>query len=169
VPYQSRYYFAILPALLLPLAVALSRPWSALGPHAERARRVAAAASMAALVGISALKTYEYLSSEPVELLPASRALEATARPGDRIVLRKGHLAFLAGLEMVVTRGRASPSELVDWASANGARFLYVGPMEVKENAALAPLAAGIGSDARLELLHRSESPSACLYEVVAR
>jgi tetratricopeptide repeat protein/dolichyl-phosphate-mannose-protein mannosyltransferase len=61
----------------------------------------------------------------PVEVIPAGRAIAAEARPGDRVISRKGHIGYYAGLETVSFPRVKTLQELGDHARRTGARFLY--------------------------------------------
>jgi hypothetical protein len=165
VPYQARYFYALVPALLWPVAAAFTLPWTPLAGRELRTPRLAtAAACVLVLAAGSAYKTHEYLTTEPVELLAASEALAASARPGDTLLARKPHLGYLAGgLE---TRGvpGGDVERVLAHARAQGTRFLYVGPFELRQNPRLAPLATGADVPPGLRLLHRHDAPDACLY-----
>jgi hypothetical protein len=115
----------------------------------------------------SALMTREYLTTEPVELLPVGEVLRERAAEGDVLVARKQHLGHLGGVRTLVLPSRGDRGEFLGWLRDKaGARFLYVGPQEVRTRRFLAPWAEGREVPDGLELLHRHEEPPACLYLV---
>ena len=61
----------------------------------------------------------------PLEVLDAARTLRSLARPGDRVIARKAHLAFHAGVEPVPFPFVNTLPELAAYARSQGARWLY--------------------------------------------
>ncbi len=162
-PYQARYFYALAPALLLPVAVAFAEPWRLAGRELRAFRLVIVASAVLVLAGGSAYKTHEYLTSEPTELLPVRAVLAEHARAGERLMARKPHLGSLTGLETLgVPAG--PPARVLALARERGVRYLYVGPGEVRWNRELGPLAAGEEIPDSLRLLHQNRAPDACLY-----
>jgi 4-amino-4-deoxy-L-arabinose transferase-like glycosyltransferase len=105
-------------------------------PDRRRAGWFLLASSTAALavVQVHAVVTAErgVYARRPLDVLEAARALAAgEARAGGRILARKGHLAYYAGLDFVpFTTGIESLEDLVREAQACGATFVAYGKVE---------------------------------------
>ncbi|MAF66050.1 MAG: hypothetical protein CMJ84_10400 [Planctomycetes bacterium] len=172
-PYQARYHYPVVPVLNLFVAAGLVGRWTDHeGPGTVPHRvRIAATAVVLFVIGSgSAIKTAEYLADDPVEVLPAAEVLRELALPGDAVACRKGHVAYLGRMKMQPLPVRLDLGGFLDWLEqVSGAGYVYVGPLEVRTNAALAPLARCRFDADRLELLHRREEPAACLYRVLAK
>ncbi|HVP14387.1 MAG TPA: tetratricopeptide repeat protein [Terriglobales bacterium] len=65
------------------------------------------------------------LDQLPVEVLGAARTLRALARPGDRVIARKPHVAFHAGLDPAPFPFVRTLPELAAFARSQHARWLY--------------------------------------------
>jgi tetratricopeptide (TPR) repeat protein len=65
------------------------------------------------------------LDQLPVEALDAARVLRSLARPGDRVIARKAHVAFHAGVEPVPFPFVGTLPELAEYARERHARWLY--------------------------------------------
>jgi 4-amino-4-deoxy-L-arabinose transferase-like glycosyltransferase len=163
VAYQTRYYFPVLPVLATCVAAGMLEPWGKDARALRGLRRGVAAAALLVLAAGSLWKTHESLSSDPVELLGTAQAARPLVRPGDGLVVRKPQLAYLTG-----TRSLQLPTgdveEVLARARANGARFLYVGPREVRQNPALAALVTAATPPAGLALVHEHASPPGRLF-----
>jgi tetratricopeptide (TPR) repeat protein len=68
----------------------------------------------------------------PREVNEAAATLRALAAPGDRIIARKGHIAYQAGLEAVPFPFADDLAQLGAYARERGARWLYVSWPEVQ-------------------------------------
>jgi hypothetical protein len=131
---------------------------------------VALAAVLLPLAGGSAIKSIEYLSSDPVELLPAVEVLRGRRKPGDKIVAFKPHLEYLPRLKLVTLPAPGDLPSFLHWLrEESGARFLYVGPWETRIDGSLSPLAQGTAIPDWLTLLLHTDNPPASLFEVRAR
>ncbi len=80
----------------------------------------------------------ETLRMLPREVKTCARTLRTLAAPGDRIIARKGHIAWYAGLEAVPFPFADSLAQLADYARAQHARWLYVSWPEVQMRPRLA-------------------------------
>jgi hypothetical protein len=166
VPYQARYHVPHLAVAFSGAALGLTRLLPSRAPRLARALVVAALAVPAAMAG---LKTVRELAREPRDVLPAAAELAAHVTPGDAVVVRKPHLAFLAGARAEYPRRFAERSAFMTWlARDSGARFLFVGPEELRENPHLAPLADGSRTPPGLRLLYAGREPTCALYELAA-
>jgi hypothetical protein len=171
-PYQARYHYPIVPVLIIFVAAGLVGRWTdeeGLGTMPHRVRTAATAVVLLVVGSASAIKTAEYLADDPVELLPAAEVLRERALPEDVVVCRKGHMAYMGRMKMQPLPVRLDLGGFLDWLEqASEADYVYIGPQEIRANAALAPLAQGRFDADRLELLHRHEQPAACLYRILA-
>ena len=61
----------------------------------------------------------------PVEVIPSAERLRALARPGDKVIARKPHIAFLSGLEALPFPFADDLPDLGRYAHERGARWLY--------------------------------------------
>jgi tetratricopeptide (TPR) repeat protein len=61
----------------------------------------------------------------PVEVLDAARTLRSLARPGDRVIARKAHIAFHSGVDPAPFPFVGTLPELADYARSQRARWLY--------------------------------------------
>ncbi|MBI5836736.1 MAG: glycosyltransferase family 39 protein [Candidatus Eisenbacteria bacterium] len=64
-------------------------------------------------------------ASLPVEILEVARTLRPEIRAGDRVVARKAHLGYYAGLRTEMFPAVTTLPELAAFARARGARWLY--------------------------------------------
>jgi tetratricopeptide (TPR) repeat protein len=126
--HSARYSIALLPFYAAAAALLFASPRFALALGRER--RVWLKAALAALPLAAALTASwrvqaRELSQLPVEVLDAARALRALARPGDRVIARKAHIAFHSGLQAEPFPFVQTLPELASCARAHGARWLY--------------------------------------------
>jgi tetratricopeptide (TPR) repeat protein len=83
------------------------------------------AAALVATLAWSVGVQRHVMEQTPVEVAPAGRAIAALARPGDRVLSRKGHVGFYAGLETVPFPRVATLGQLAAYAHRANATFLY--------------------------------------------
>ncbi len=126
--YSARYSAALLPFYATAAALLFASPRYALA--LGRTRRVWLKPALALLPTAAALvATWKSQAHElrqlPVEVLEAARTLRALERPGDRVIARKAHLAYHAGLEPVPFPFARTLPELAAYARAQHARWLY--------------------------------------------
>jgi tetratricopeptide (TPR) repeat protein len=124
----------MLPAYLALAGVAAASAAPAVGP---KARRVALAAWVAIvpLAWSAWLTVEEYRrvwSELPVEVLPASRALRRLAAPGARVIARKPHLAYHAGVESAPFPPAYDLDDLARSVARLRADFLFFSNAEAK-------------------------------------
>jgi len=126
--HSERYSVALLPAYATAAALLFASPRFALA--AGRARRVwlkpvLAALPLAFALAASVRVQARVLDQLPIEALDAARALRGLARPGERVMARKAHVAWHAGLEPVPFPFVNTLPELAAYARGKGARWLY--------------------------------------------
>ncbi len=174
VPYQARYGYPLVPATAALVAAALCHRWGADGGTQEtslarRVRLLCAAAVFFVPMAMSAWKTREYLTSEPVELFEAAAALKPLAKDGDRLIARKPHINHVTGLPNEFPKVDVDLAGFLTWARTEAkARFLLVGPNEVYTNSALAPLQKG-ETPAGATIVWRHEASKQVLYDLGAQ
>jgi len=124
--YSDRYSLSILPLYLLPAA-------SMLG---TAGRNTAGALTIIAIAagGYSARESFQlqrYVArSIPTEALESARVLRRIAGRGERIMARKAHIAWLAGLEPVLMPDAPSLDSLASYCRARGVRWIYFSWLE---------------------------------------
>jgi hypothetical protein len=126
--YSERYSLALLPCYLAGAALLFASPRFALA--VGRTRRVWLKTALTVLplgfaLDASVRTQALVLNQLPVEVLDAARTLRAERRPGDRVIARKGHVAFYAGVGAVSFPFVRTLPELAAYARARGARWLY--------------------------------------------
>jgi tetratricopeptide (TPR) repeat protein len=126
--YSERYSLALLPFYATAAAWLFASPRFALvlqrGPRTWLKPALALlplASALAATVQLQA----RVLDQLPVEVLDAAQTLRALARPGDRVIARKAHVAFYSGVESAPFPFVGTLPDLADYARAQGARWLY--------------------------------------------
>ncbi len=138
--YGERYSLALLPMYATFAGVGLAP-----GVLAARfgTRRIALEpwlAGLALLVAGSASAAVQrnVMNQLPTEVLAAADTLRSLARPGDRVIARKGHIAFHAGVEPVPFPFADSLAALAGYAAANRARWIWFSWPEAETRPALA-------------------------------
>jgi tetratricopeptide (TPR) repeat protein len=126
--YSERYSLALLPVYATAAGALFATPRLALallrGPRPWL--KPALALVPLALATVASVRVQQRVTAQlPVEVLPAARELGALARPGDRVIARKGHIAFYAGLQPVPFPFSGTLEELARYARAQRARWLY--------------------------------------------
>jgi hypothetical protein len=123
--YSERYALALLPAAALLAGIAFGSPRFAFPLGRVWLKAVAfvllLAWTTAATVRLQA-HTFDQL---PVEVLDAARALVPLRSPDDRVIARKGHLAYHAGIEPLPFPFDTTLAGLAEYARANRARWLF--------------------------------------------
>jgi 4-amino-4-deoxy-L-arabinose transferase-like glycosyltransferase len=126
--HSERYSLALLPLYATAAALAFASPRFALvtlrGPRLWL-KGLLALVPLALALAASMRVQARVLDQLPVETLEAARTLRTQARPGERIIARKAHVAFHAGLEPVPFPFATDLAELAAYARERGARWLY--------------------------------------------
>ncbi len=124
---SDRYSLSLLPFYAALAAAAFASPRFA-APLGKSGLRVKSALLVIPL-GLSIQASFQAQSKLiyqlPVEALQAAETLKRLARPGDRLIARKPHVAYHAGVEMAPFPFTRSLSELAAYAGQRGARWLY--------------------------------------------
>jgi hypothetical protein len=125
--HAERYSLALLPFYATAAALLFASPRFALVTARPRLwlKPLLAIIPLYLAVSASVAVQARVLDQLPVEVLEAARTLRELARPGDRVIARKGHVAFHAGVEPVPFPFATTLPELASYARAKGARWLY--------------------------------------------
>jgi Dolichyl-phosphate-mannose-protein mannosyltransferase len=130
--YSERYALPLLPIYVTLAAAAFASPWlvARLGRWASPALLALALVP----VGLSAQSSLRFqrkiLADQPVEIAETAKVLRQLARPGDRVIARKPHLAFHAGLTPVPFPFSDSLPVIAEQARRTHARWLYISWVE---------------------------------------
>jgi hypothetical protein len=131
--YSERYSLALLPIYAATAAAVFASPRFALVLGGRIWLKPALAALPLALaVAASVGLQQRVLAQQPTEVLAGAETLRSLARPGDRVIARKPHIGYLAGLESVAFPFADSLSQLADYARGRGARWLFFGYPEAE-------------------------------------
>jgi tetratricopeptide (TPR) repeat protein len=126
--YSERYSLALLPYYAAAAALFFASPRFALvllrGPR-PWLKPALALLPLAFALAATVRSQARVLDQLPVEALDAARTLRSLARPGDRVIARKAHVAFHSGVEPVPFPFVGTLSGLADYARSQGARWLY--------------------------------------------
>lgn len=143
VPYGERYSLAILPAYLAFAGIALGWPSRARARDAARflpRRAFLVLVPLVASLIASVRHQRETLAQLPREVLDSGRVLHQRRRPGDGVIARKAHLAYVAGVRSVPFPFTTTLGELAAYAERTRARWLYVSWPEVESRPDYYPL-----------------------------
>jgi hypothetical protein len=126
--YSERYSLPLLPiyATLAGAAFASPRFAFAIGRSGRLWLKPALALiPLVAALDASARAQARVIDQLPVEVLGAARVLRAEARPGDRVIARKPHIAFHGGVEAVPFPFTRTLADLAAYARHERAGWLY--------------------------------------------
>ncbi len=126
--YSERYSLPILPIYATLAAAAFSSPRFAfaLGKNKAVWLKPALALLPLALAAQTAARFQARVMDQlPVEVLESARVLRAEARPGDRVIARKPHVAFHGGVEPLPFPFTRTLPELAAYAREHQARWLF--------------------------------------------
>ena len=125
--YSERYALALLPMYAALAGLAFASPSLALAWRGGRVwlKPLLAAIPLGFAVHASVKVQARVVDQLPTEVLVAARTLKQLARPGDRVIARKGHIAYHAGLEPLPFPFADSLAQLARYARDNHARWLY--------------------------------------------
>ena len=135
--YNDRYALAVLPGYAALAAFALAAGFRASTPaRADAARwRQAAGVLALAVIGVQAARASvrlqgAVLEQQPLEALECARALRTLGHPGERVIARKPHTGWLAGLETEPYPASDDLAGLAEAARRGHARWLYLSASE---------------------------------------
>lgn len=167
--YSERYSLPLLPVYAMLAAAAFASPRLAL--VVQRGRRpwlkpLLAAIPLALALQSSVRLQRWVLSQLPIELLSSARTLAAEARPGDRVIARKPHIAYHAGVQSVPFPFTKTLPELADYARAERARWLFFSWPEAETRPAYFYLLDTTAVVPGLTIRNASGGHPAVLYEI---
>ncbi|MEK7330971.1 MAG: hypothetical protein AAB113_09225, partial [Candidatus Eisenbacteria bacterium] len=167
--YSQRYSLPLLPVYAALAAAAFASPRLALvvrrGPQ-PWLKPLLAALPLALAAQASARIQARVIDQLPVEILECARTLKAEARPGDRVIARKPHIAFHAGVEAVPFPFTKTLPELADYARARRARWLFFSWPEAQMRPDYFYLLDTSGVVPGLTVRNASSGHPAILYEI---
>jgi hypothetical protein len=102
----------------------------------------------------------------PAEVLESAAVLRQLARPGDKVIARKPHIAFHAGLEAAPFPFADSLSQLADGARRLGARWMYFSWPEAETRPAFWFLLDTAATVPGLTVRHATIPHPSVLYEI---
>lgn len=125
--YSERYSLPLLPIYATLAGAAFASPLLALAAGGGRLwlKPVLALLPLAAALDASARTQARVIDQLPVEVLGAARVLRAEARPGDRVIARKPHIAFHGGVEALPFPFTRTLADLAAYARRERAGWLY--------------------------------------------
>ena len=127
--HNERWSLATLPVWALLAATAFASPKLALalgsGGRQVWLKALLAALPLALSARMSVAVQQRVFNQLPVEVLEVARQAKPLLRPGDKVIARKPHFAWHAGLVPVAFPYVDSLSQLAAAARASGARWLY--------------------------------------------
>jgi hypothetical protein len=167
--YSERYSLPLLPVYAALAAAAFASPRLAIvvqrGPR-PWLKPLLAALPLAFAVQASARIQARVIDQLPVEVLECARTLKAAARPGDRVIARKSHIAFHGGVEAVPFPFTKTLPELADYARARQARWLFFSWPEAEMRPDYAYLLDTSGVVPGLTARQATHGHPAILYEI---
>jgi 4-amino-4-deoxy-L-arabinose transferase-like glycosyltransferase len=126
--YSERYALAVMPAIAALAGVAFGSPRLALAVRPARGVWLKAAVCLV-VIGFAAGASVAFqrytIEQLPYEVLEAGRTLARLARPGDRVIARKAHIAYYGRVEASPAPFAATLEAFGASARAAGARWLY--------------------------------------------
>jgi hypothetical protein len=123
--HSERYSLAILPAYLALAATCFASPRWALPAGRVWIKGLLIAIPLALSLLSARAQIARTLDQLPVQVLESARVLRAAARPGDRVIARKPHIAFHAGIEAIAFPFVDSLAALASYAHERHARWLF--------------------------------------------
>lgn len=168
-PHGERYSLMILPIYVMLAGMAFGSRLFAL-PMGPRGRVwfkpffivVPLSVSLIASVRLQA----EVLGRLPREVLVCGRVLREMKRPGDGVIARKPHLAYVSQVESIPFPFATALPELATYARQYRARWLYISYPEVESRPDYYPLLDTTGVIAGLTPRCVTTRPAAVLYEI---
>ncbi len=134
VHFYSRYYLVMVPFLALYLAILFfGGKWETYKGKmvpAKLAVILVLVWALAATWRISYIRSQDLIINEPKHLLGLAEDLRQVASPGEKLLSRKPHLAFLSGLEHSYFPPANTVEEVIDFARRNGAVYVLYGEVE---------------------------------------
>ena len=166
--YSLRYALVLLPMEIAPGAWLLAtlvhaprpRPWTMLAAGAL------ALAALAPTAWWSYRLNAEWLAEQPREARAAGEAVRAHVEPGARLLARKGHAAYFAGLAPVPFPIVDSLDVLAKYCRAENVRYLYFSTIEARARPDFVYLLDTSAVVPGLSVLYAATDPPAIVYAV---
>jgi hypothetical protein len=167
IAHGGRYSLALVPMYAILAAAALT---SARIPIRSAWARWMGPAALAMVLGVSLLDSARLqkhdLGQLPLEVLEAAKPLRAAARPGDRIIARKPHIAFYGGVAPLPFPFATSLPELAAYAHRERARWMFFSLYEARTRPELAHLLDTTGVVPGLAVRASTQAHPSVLYEI---
>jgi len=126
--HSERYSLILLPYYAIAVAYFFAAPEFALALRGRGWLKPALAVVPVAFSVVASVDLQRHiLAQQPTEALAVAQTLRSLARPGDRVIARKPHVAALAGVGAVGFPFADSLAELGEYARHEHARWLYFG------------------------------------------
>jgi hypothetical protein len=172
VGFLPRYFLFLYPILFLLVAYAFFQPkiFSFLGrvPLTKLPVAVMAVAVLVIFVGVkSSQATKRMLDSEPKHLLGIAEFLRQRSSPGDAIIVRKAHLAYLAGLKQALPLVQ-SGNDYLPSVRRIGARYIVYSEADVQLWPGLDSLKDPGSVPNGFKLIYVHQEPRVLVYEINA-
>jgi hypothetical protein len=172
VGFLPRYYLFLYPVLFFLVAYALFQPriFSFLGrvPYFKFPVAVAVLAALGIGVAVkSSLATKKILDSEPKHLLGIAEFLRERSSPGEVIIVRKPHLAYLSSLKQAFPLVK-SADDYLSSARRIGARYIVYSEPDVRLWPGLDSLKDPGSLPNGFKVIYRHEKPRVLVYEINA-
>jgi tetratricopeptide (TPR) repeat protein len=165
--HSERYSLMLLPYYAIAAAALFAAPAFALVLGGRLALKPALAILPLAFAVASSIDLQRrILAQQPTEALAAAGTLRTLARPGDRVIARKPHIAALAGVIPVAFPFADSLAELGDYARREHARWLYFGFPEAEARPAFRYLLDTTGAVPGLTARRVTLPRPSVLYEI---
>jgi len=165
--HSERYSLALLPFYAAAAAAFFASPRFALVLGGRWwLKPLLAALPLAFAVAASVDLQRRILAQQPIETLEAAGTLRALARPGDRVIARKPHVAYHAGVGAVGFPFADNLGDLAAYARRQGARWLYFGFGEAEMRPALRRLLDTTGAVPGLTARRVTAPRPSVLYEI---
>ncbi len=123
--HSERYSLAVLPVWALLAAWAFASPRFAFATGGVWLKWLVAPAVLVAALGATRAFAERAISQLPVEAREAAERIRPLVRPGDKVMSRKPHFAWYAGMQPVPMPVSDSLSQWGDAGRRAGARWLY--------------------------------------------
>jgi len=167
--HSERYAIPLLPAYLALAAAPFASErlgFGRLGRASSWLQAGLAAIPLALTAQDNLRQTRRVVDQLPVEFLESAAALRELARPGDRVLSRKPHVAFHAGIEPVGFPFANTLAALAAVARQQNARWIFFSWPEAEMRPAFAYLLDTTATVPGLTIRHATAPRPAVLYEV---
>ncbi len=165
--HSERYSLALLPFYVAAAAAFFASPRFALVLGGRLWLKPLLAAIPLALAAVSSIDLQRrILAQQPTEALQAAETLRSLARPGDRVIARKPHVASLAGVGAVGFPFAESLGDLAAYAGREKTRWLFFGFPEAEARPAFRHLLDTTGIVPGLTARRVTTGRPSVLYEI---